>query len=92
MSSSIFFAPDHLEWKRAYMAAVLEKDRSRLPELIHKAREEVAERLRGLRAQGRIPSEEIEAMQDALYMLEALLSSLLCRDETGEWARSDQDF
>lgn len=92
MSSRIFSAPDNLEWKKAYMAAVLEKDRRCLPGLIHKAREEVAARLRELWAQGSIPSEEIEAIHDALYMLEALLSSLLCRDETGEWTKSDQDF
>lgn len=82
MSSRIFSAPESLDWKKAYMAAVLEKDRTRLPELVREARELLSERLRQLWTTGPVPSEEIEAIHDALYLLQALLSSLSYREET----------
>lgn len=82
MSSRIFSSPESLDWKKAYMAAVLEKDRTRLPELVREARELLSERLRQLWTTGPVPSEEIEAIHDALYLLQALLSSLSYREET----------
>jgi len=91
MSSRIFSAPEYLDWKKAYMAAVLEKDRGRLPGLIQQARETLTDRLRELWRSGPVPSEELEAIHDALYLLEALLSSLSYRDEVGEWTRSNLD-
>jgi len=91
MSSRILSAPENLDWKKAYMAAVLEKDRGRLPGLIQQARQRLCERLRELWVLGPVPSEEIEAIHDALYLLQALLSSLSYRDEPGEWIRSVQD-
>lgn len=91
MTSHIFTASDNLDWKKAYMAAVMEKDRSRLPELIHEAREKLSHRLRELWAVKPIPNEEIEAIHDALYLLEALLSSLLYRVESGEWIRGEDN-
>ncbi|HXJ88858.1 MAG TPA: hypothetical protein VMS18_18720 [Candidatus Binatia bacterium] len=91
MSSRIFSVPENLDWKKAYLAAVLEKDCKRLPGLIHDAMQKLSARLRELWAAGPIPSEEIEAIHDALYLLEALLSSLSYRDESGEWTRSLHD-
>ena len=85
MSSRIFSAPDKLEWKKAYMAAVLEKDRRLLPGLIQEARQKISERLRELWVVGPVPCEEIAAIDDALYLLQALLTSVRYRDETGEW-------
>ena len=91
MSSRICSAPENLDWKKAYMAAVLEKDRKRLPLLIEEARQRLSERLRELWLIGPVPSEEIEAIHDAFYLLQALLSSLSYRDDTGEWSRSLRD-
>lgn len=79
MSSRIFSQPENLDWKKAYMAAVLEKDRERLPGLIRQANEKLSARLREMRLLGSFPREEIEAIHDALYLLEALLSSLSYR-------------
>ena len=76
MSSRIFSLPENLEWKQAYMAAVLEKDRGRLPPLIQDATQKLSERLHELWGKGPVPSEEVEAIDDALYLLQALLSSL----------------
>jgi len=73
------------------MAAVLEKDRKRLPGLIHQANEKLSGRLREMRVTGSFPWEEIEAIHDALYLLEALLSSLSYRDDTAQWTRSADD-
>ena len=84
MSTRISSASENLEWKKAYLAAVCEKDRSRIPGLIQHARELLAVRLRELWLPGSVPHEEIEAVHDALYMLEALLNSLSYRDDTGE--------
>lgn len=83
MSSRIASLADNLDWKKAYMAAILEKDRKRVPELIHDARAKLSDRLRELWAMGAVPSDEIEAIHDALYLLQALLSSLPYREETG---------
>lgn len=91
MSSRIFFAPENLDWKKAYMAAVLEKDRVRLPDLIQDALEKLAHRLRELSGMGLVPSDEIEAIHDAFYLLQALRSSLPYRNQTGEWTRSSPD-
>ena len=91
MTSRIFTASGNLDWKKAYMAAVMEKDRSRLPRLIHDAREKLAQRLHELWAVKPVASEEIEAIHDALYLLEALLSSLLYRVESGERLRAGED-
>jgi len=78
-----FSAPERLKWKQAYMAAVLEKDGRRLPRLIQDARQKLSERLHELWGTGPVPSEEVEAIDDALYLLQALLGSLPYRDGTG---------
>lgn len=91
MSSRIFHQPESLDWKQAYMAAVLEKDRKRLPGLIQEANQKLSGRLREMRAAESFPWEEIEAIHDALYLLDALLSSLSYREETAEWNRSVDD-
>ena len=83
MSSRIFSLPENLEWKQAYMAAVLEKDRGRLPPLIQDATQKLSERLHELWGTGPVSSEEVQAIDDALYLLQALLSSLPYRDKTG---------
>lgn len=85
MSSRIFPIPEDRDWKKAYMAAVLEKERARLPALIQEANERLSERSRELWRLGPAPSEELEAIHDAFYLLQALLSSLAYRDEPGEW-------
>jgi hypothetical protein len=91
MSSRICSVPENLAWKKAYMAAVLEKDRGRLPGLIQEATRTLSERLRELWATGAVPSDELESIDDALYLLHALRSSLAYRDDGGEWNRSVLD-
>jgi len=91
MPSRISSAPETHDWKEAYMAAILEKDRTRLPGLVDDARQKLSQRLRDLWVTGPVPSDEIEAIHDALYLLEALLSSLSYRDEDREWTRSVHD-
>ena len=75
-------------WKLAYMAAVLEKDHRRLPLWIKEAREKLSERLRELWVTAPIPNDEVEAIDDALYLLQALLSSLPYRDKADWWSQS----
>lgn len=63
-------------WKDLYVAALLEGDRERAPNLIAEAERAIAERTRELfRASGDHIEEE-EAMDDALYALHALKSCL----------------
>jgi hypothetical protein len=81
MSSRILGIPQNLDWKQAYMAAILEKDRGRTLELIQNARVELARRMVELKQNGPIPCDETEAIQDACYMLHALESSLSYREE-----------
>ena len=84
MSSRIVSVPENLDWKRAYTAAVLEKDRARLPRLVDEAIQKLRLRLRDLCRTGPVPTDEIEAIHDALYLLQALLSSLSYRDVNRE--------
>jgi hypothetical protein len=80
MSSRIFTLPETLDWKQAYMAAIFEKDRTCVSELIEQAREKLSYRLRELTGTGPLPSDEVNGIHDAFYLLQALQSSLLHRD------------
>jgi replication-associated recombination protein RarA len=80
MSTHISVVPEGLEWKQAYLAAVLEKDRTRVVGLIHDARSKFATRLDELEAES-YSHDEIEAIQDADYLLQALQSSLSYRND-----------
>ena len=80
MSTHFSAGPDNLEWKQAYMAAILEKDRTRVVGLIQDARSKLSTRLDELAAESH-PYDEIEAIQDADYLLQALQSSLSYRND-----------
>jgi len=64
----------------AYVAAVLEKDRTRIVGLIEDARSKLSARLIELAAQS-YSHDEVEAIQDAEYLLQALQSSLSYRND-----------
>ena len=81
MASRIALVPDSQEWKQAYMAALLEKGRTLVIELIAEAKEKLASRHYELKAEGMLPCEEAEAIDDAHYLLQALQSSLPYRDD-----------
>jgi len=83
MLSQICHAPENLEWKQAYLAAVLEKNRTRIVGLIHDARMKLSVRLCELEAEP-YSHDEIEAIEDADYLLQALRSSLSYRNDLGE--------
>lgn len=78
MSTYISAVSENLEWKQAYMAAILEKDRTRVVSLIEDARSKLAARLDDLTAELHSYN-EIEAIEDADYLLQALQSSLSYR-------------
>ncbi len=87
MSSPILPLPESLSWKQAYMAAILEKDRARIIPRIENAREKISSRLREITIGGtgtfskHEHAEEIDAIHEAFYLLEALRSSLAYRAE-----------
>lgn len=91
MSSRISSIPEDTGWKKAYMSAVLEKDPQVIPHLIQVARDSLSQRLQELLLSGPFPNEEIEAIHDASYLLEALRSSLSYRDESPGWNQSVAD-
>jgi hypothetical protein len=80
MSTYFSTVPESLEWKQAYLAAVLEKDGTRIVSLIDDARSKLSARLVELAAQS-YSHDEIEAIQDADYLLQALQSSLSYRND-----------
>ena len=92
MSSPILPLPESLPWKQAYMAAILEKNREAIHERIEDAREKLSRRLREITIGGDGPlpihqhEEEIEAIHEAVYLLEALRSSLAYREDDSEAA------
>jgi hypothetical protein len=85
MSSPILSLPESLAWKQAYMAAILEKNRGEINHRIDDAREKLSTRLREITVGEGGPfykhkhEEEIEAIHEADYLLEALRSSLAYR-------------
>lgn len=81
MSSRIFAVSDDLDWKKAYLAAILEKDSSRTLVLIEQARRKLTERLHELKGDNPSEGPEVEAIHDASYLLQALSSSLSYREE-----------
>lgn len=67
--------PIHAEWKSLYRDAILETDKTIIPEKVSAAESAVLARGRELfYAKG--TSEEKEALEDALYALRAFRSSL----------------
>ena len=83
MSSHIFNVPDTVDWKQAYTAAILEKDRSTVVRRIEQARQELSNRLQELTLTGSPLCDEIEAIHDAFYLLQGLQSSLRYRNDLG---------
>lgn len=80
MSTQTSTLPENREWKQAYMAAVVEKDRTRVPALIQHARSKLSDRLEELAAEA-LSHDEIEAIHDADYLLQGLQSSLSYRGD-----------
>ncbi|HXJ89744.1 MAG TPA: hypothetical protein VMS18_23215 [Candidatus Binatia bacterium] len=80
MSTHISTAHDGVAWKQAYMAAILEKDRTRIGGLIEAARVKLSNRLEEL-ADDSFSYDEVEAIHDADYLLQALQSSLSYRTD-----------
>ena len=81
MASRISLVPDSEEWKQAYMAAILEKDRTLVADLIAEAKEKLATRQYALKTEGRLQCDEAEAIDDAYYLLQALQNSLPYRSD-----------
>ena len=75
MSSRIPMMPDTLEWKRAYVAAIIETDRTRFAKLTDTARLELLKRERALFCGGPSVREELDAINDAIYLLQVLQAS-----------------
>jgi len=79
MSGRVFAMPEDLDWKHAYLAAIQENDRTRILGLIEDARAKLTARLAELKTSGVVLCDEVEAIDDAFYLLQALKSSLLYR-------------
>ena len=80
MSTHISIVPESVAWKQAYLAAILEKDRNRVVGLIADARLQLSNRLVELAGHS-FTYDEIEAIHDADYLLQALQSSLSYRTD-----------
>ena len=82
MQSPVLAMPAHLDWKQAYLAAIYEKDCTRVEGLIQDAIAKLSTRLHQLHVHGLNPCDEGDAIHDALYMLQALERSLAYRDHS----------
>ena len=80
MSTHISAVPESVAWKQAYLTAILEKDRTRIIALIQDARSKLSNRLLEL-AGDAFCYDEVEAIHDADYLLQALQSSLSYRTD-----------
>ena len=72
--TTTFPSPKHPDWKILYRAAILETNKSLLPQRVSQAEEAVILRGREL-FYGNGDPEEKEALDDALYALRALKST-----------------
>ena len=76
MNLTLSHSPERPNWRDLYRAAILELDSSRLPERIVAAENVVIARARELFHQGGDNGEETENLNDAMYALRALRSTL----------------
>ena len=75
MTTAFLPRPTHAEWRALYRAAILETNKSIIPEKVFEAEAAALARARELFYGGGTPEEE-EALEDALYALRALRNSL----------------
>ena len=64
-------------WRELYRAAILELDKTQIPPRITQAENAIAGRSRELFDEDGVNAEEKQALDDALYFLQALRSTLL---------------
>lgn len=75
MTTAFLPRPTHAEWKALYRAAILETNKTAIPEKLSEAEAAALARGREL-FYGGGTSEEKEALEDALYALRAFKNSL----------------
>src|SRR5438874_1303092 len=68
---------ENTNWRELYRAAILELEQTQIPPRITQAENATAERSRELFDEDGINAEERQALDDALYFLKALRSTLL---------------
>ena len=66
--------PNRTDWKTLYRAAILESNKSALPQRVSEAEEAVIERVRAISYDDGT-AEERDALEDALYALRAYRSA-----------------
>jgi hypothetical protein len=66
-------------WRELYRSAILELDASKLPQRIAQAENALVGRAKELFQEGGDNGEETEELDDAMYALHALRSTLKCR-------------
>lgn len=71
---TVFPSPEHTDWKTLYRAAILETNKSMLPQRVSEAEEAVIERGREIFYDHGTP-EEKDDLEDALYALRAYRSA-----------------
>jgi hypothetical protein len=84
MNTAFPLCPNHAEWKTLYRAAILESDRSVIPQKLSEAEAAALARRKELFCC--VSSEEKESLEDALYLLRAYRTALECAelDITGD--------
>ena len=68
---------ENTNWRELYRAAILELDKIQIPPRITQAENAIAERSRELFDEDGVNDEERQALDNALYFLQALRSTLL---------------
>jgi len=75
-SSHQALLPSHLAWHSLYQAALFETDRTKIPDRIAEAEKAILERVKELFVVKTDHIEEDQVLDDALYALRALRSSV----------------
>ena len=79
MDARVTKSSEGINWRELYRSAILELDASKLPQRIAEAENALVGRAKELFQEGGDNGEETEELDDAMYALHALRSTLKCR-------------
>jgi hypothetical protein len=89
MNTAICIFPDSRAWRELYKAALFELDATKIPERIMDTKMALMQRARELFHKGGDNIEEEQALDDAMYALQAFGNTVKCSRSTPQGSAQD---